>query len=102
MNENSQGNSGQEKWFSVKTEYNLKYLKNNPIPFSREKSRQMGLVIPHKKVDQKVRSALGVPVILVPVIPSYPVKCQQGLTLGSLASVCIRLPCCARGRWRDL
>lgn len=36
-------------------------MKNNPIPFSREKSRQMSFVIPDKKGDKKDRSALGVP-----------------------------------------
>lgn len=56
------------KWFSVKTKHSLKYMKNNPTPFSREKKRQMGLVIPHKKVDKKDRSALGVPVILIPTV----------------------------------
>lgn len=52
------------KWFSVKTKHkkqNLEYMKNNPIPFSREKSRQMSFVIPDKKGDKKDRSALGVP-----------------------------------------
>lgn len=46
------------KWFRVKTKHRLKYMKNNPTPFSREKKRQMGLVIPHKKVDKKKQTDL--------------------------------------------
>lgn len=39
-------------------------MKNNPASFSREKSRQMGLVM----ANEKVRTGLGVPVMLAPVI----------------------------------
>lgn len=81
------------KWFSVRTKHILKY-RGITLPPS-VKSRQMGLVMP----DKKVRTRLGVPAISVPVIATATLKCQQGLNSGSLASVCIDHPAVhTRGR----
>lgn len=64
----------------------------------------MGLLIPNKEVDKKVRPAWGGggARAACPCDPyGDPGRCQQGLTVGGRAPVCIRSPCRAPWRWRE-